>query len=162
MSHVRAILVGFLFAASVVSACAQQATASHTPSLDVTAMDRSIDPCVDFFAYACGGWIKNNPIPPDQSSWDLYSKMEDENTARLRDILQTASAADPKRNAVTQKLGDYYAACTDEQAIESKGAAPLQPMLERIAKISSRQELPEVASSMATDNVFFRFESIQD
>ena len=51
----------------------QQST--HTPVLDITAIDRSIDPCVDFFAYACGGWIKNNPIPADQSSWDLYSKL---------------------------------------------------------------------------------------
>ncbi|HZQ93530.1 MAG TPA: M13 family metallopeptidase [Candidatus Sulfotelmatobacter sp.] len=163
MAILRTAATALFLASLLTLATAQQShPAKHQPALDVTSMDRSVDPCVDFFAYSCGGWIKNNPIPPDQSSWDTYSKMQDENTARLRDILETASAADPKRNAVTQKIGDYYAACTDEQAIESKGAAPLQPMLERIAKISSRQELPEVASSMATDNVFFRFESIQD
>src|SRR5581483_16799 len=162
MSHVRAILVGFLFAASVVSACAQQATASHTPSLDVTAMDRSIDPCVDFFAYACGGWIKNNPIPPDQSSWDLYSKMEDENKTKLREILEAASSPDPNRTAVNQKIGDYYTSCMDEPAIESKGAAPLKGDLDRIARISSKAELAEVASAMSTDNVLFSFYSIQD
>ncbi len=147
----------------LTSAVAQQTkTEKHQPALDVTSMDRSVDPCVDFFAYSCGGWLKNNPIPPDQSSWDTYSKMQDENTARLRGILEAAAAPNPKRNAATQKIGDYYAACTEEQAIEAKGSDPIKPMLDRIAKISSKQELAGLASSMATDNVFFRFESIQD
>ena len=147
----------------VASANAQQpSTEKHEPALDVTSMDRNIDPCVDFFAYSCGGWIKNNPIPPDQSSWDTYSKMEDENKDRLRGILEAASAPDPKRNAVSQMIGDYYASCSDEQAIEAKGAEPLKPVLDRIAKISSKPEIADVASSMVTDNVLFRFESIQD
>ena len=97
--------------------CAQQSSPQkHEPALDVTSMDRSVDPCTDFFTYSCGGWIKNNPIPPDQSSWDTYSKMQDENRGRLRDILEAAAAPDPKRNAVDQKIGDYYASCIDEKA----------------------------------------------
>jgi endothelin-converting enzyme/putative endopeptidase len=139
---------------------AQQST--HTPALDVTAMDRTIDPCVDFFKYACGGWIKNNPIPPDQSSWDLYSKMEDENKDKMRGILETAASPDSGRNPVNQKIGDYYASCMDEKAIEDKGIDPLKPELDRIAKIGSKTELADVASAMSTDNVMFRFESIQD
>ena len=94
-------------------------------SLDVNSMDRSADPCVDFFRYSCGGWLKNNPIPPDQSSWDTYSKMQDENRVRLRGILEAAAAPDPKRNAATQKIGDYYSSCTDEKAIDAKGTEPL-------------------------------------
>jgi endothelin-converting enzyme/putative endopeptidase len=125
-------------------------------------MDRSVDPCTDFFAYSCGGWVKNNPIPPDQPAWDTYSKMQDENTARLRGILEAASANDPRRNQVTQKIGDYYASCTDEQAIEAKGADALKIMLYRITAIKSKQELADVASSMPTANVLFRLESIQD
>ncbi|HXJ86290.1 MAG TPA: M13 family metallopeptidase [Candidatus Binatia bacterium] len=141
---------------------AQQATATHTPALDITAMDRTLDPCVDFFEYACGGWIKNNPIPPDQSSWDLYSKMEDENKEQLRGILEAASAPDAGRNAVNQKIGDYYASCMDEKAIEDRGIEPLKPELDRIAKIGSKAELADAASVMSTNNVLFRFESIQD
>jgi len=145
-----------------LAADAQQSTGTHTPVLDLSAMDRSIDPCADFFAYSCGGWIKNNPIPPDQSSWDLYSKMEDENKTKLREILEAASAPDSGRTAVNQKIGDYYASCMDEKAIEDKGIEPLKPGLDRIAKIGSKAELADVASAMATDNVLFRFESIQD
>lgn len=140
----------------------QSAPAKHEPALDVTSMDRSIDPCVDFFAYSCGGWIKNNPIPPDQSSWDTYSKMQDENLARLRGILEAASAPDSKRNAVNQKIGDYYASCMDESAIDAKGTDALKPELDRIGKINSKAELAEAAAAMTDDNVLFRFESIQD
>ena len=151
-----------LFSA-VAPAIAQQAsTEKHEPALDVRSMDRSVDPCTDFFAYSCGGWVKNNPIPPDQAAWDTYSKMQDENTARLRGILEAASKADPGRTAVTQKIGDYYASCTDEQAIEGKGAESIRPMLDRISKLNSKQELADVASSMPTANVLFRLESIQD
>ena len=158
MLRTGAVLLALVFSISVANAQQNK----YTPALDINAMDRSIDPCVDFFAYSCGGWIKNNPIPADQSSWDTYSKMEDENKTQLRGILEAASAPDPNRNAVNQKIGDYYVSCMDEKAIEEKGAEPLKPQFDRIAKIGSKSDLADLASSMATDNVFFRFESIQD
>ncbi|MGA8438311.1 MAG: M13 family metallopeptidase [Candidatus Sulfotelmatobacter sp.] len=125
-------------------------------------MDRTVDPCVDFFKYSCGSWIKNNPIPPDQSSWDTYSKMQDENRARLRDILESAATPDAKRDAVTQKIGDYYASCMDEKAINAKGAEPLQPGLQQIAEVRSKAGLAEVTASMSHDNALFVFDSTQD
>ncbi len=140
----------------------QPAPEKYTPALDVTSMDRSIDPCVDFFAYSCGGWIKNNPIPPDQSSWDTYSKMQDENLTRLRGILEAAAVPGPNRSAVDQKIGDYYASCTDEKTIEANGAKPLEPTLQQIAKINSKAQIADIAADMVTNNVLFRFESIQD
>ena len=140
----------------------QSGAAKYTPALDISAMDRSVDPCVDFFAYSCGGWIKNNPIPPDQSSWDTYSKMQDENLSQLRGILETASVPGAGRNSTDQKIGDYYASCTDEKAIDAKAAEPLKPSLERIARIASKAEIAGVAGAMTSDNVLFRFESIQD
>jgi len=159
-------IYAFAFSAAFLSlAQAQQAAPStpmHEPALDVTSMDRSIDPCVDFFKYSCGGWMKKNPIPPDQSSWDTYSKMQDENLGRLRGILETASVADPKRNAAAQKIGDYYASCIDEKAIDNKGAGPLKPDLERIAKIGSKSEIAGVAAAMIDENILFHFESGQD
>jgi len=95
---------------------------SSEPVLDVSAMDRTIDPCVDFYTYSCGGWVKKNPIPPDQSSWSTYGKLEDENRAQLRAILEEAAKANSVRgsaNDATQKIGDYYASCMDEPAMRS-------------------------------------------
>jgi len=157
-----AVLFAITFLSFLSFSTAQQPAAKPEPALDVTSMDRSVDPCVDFFAYSCGGWIKNNPIPPDQSSWDTYSKMQDENLGRLRDILEAAAAPDATRNAVTQKIGDYYASCTDEKEIDVKGVDPLRPALDRIAAIGSKTAIAGVAASMIDDNVLFRFESIQD
>src|SRR5579862_4307955 len=156
-------LITFAIALFLSLATAQQpATEKHEPALDVSSMDRNVDPCVDFFVYSCGGWIKNNPIPPDQSSWDTYSKMEDENRARLREILESASVPDAKRNAAEQKIGDYYYSCVDEKAIEAKGIDPLKPALDRIAQIGSKAEIADVAAAMIDDNVLFRFGSAQD
>jgi endothelin-converting enzyme/putative endopeptidase len=155
------IALAIMFFLSVAHA-QQPAIEKAEPALDVTSMDRSVDPCMDFFAYSCGGWIKRNPIPPDQSSWDTYSKMQDENLGRLRGILEAAAAPDPKRNAVDQKIGDYYASCTDEKAIDAKGVEPLQPALGRIARINSKPEIADVAAALIDDNILFHFESIQD
>jgi putative endopeptidase len=159
------IVLALASSLSLSSARAQQPTAAPSkpePALDITSMDRSIDPCVDFYKYSCGGWIKNNPIPPDQSSWDTYSKMQDENRGRLRGILEAAAVPDPNRNAATQKIGDYYASCTDEKAIDAKGAEPLKPELERIASIKSKAEIADIAAAMVHSNALFRFDSTQD
>ncbi len=166
VSVIVSVMVNALVVASFLPlASAQQpatAASKPEPALDVTSLDRSVDPCVDFFKYSCGGWIKSNPIPPDQSSWDTYSKMQDENLGRLREILEAASAPDPKRDTASQKIGDYYSSCTDEKAIDAKGVEPLKPDLERIAKIGSKAEIADVAAAMVHNGVLFRFNSTQD
>ena len=156
----------------VLAACASAQVPSipYTPGLDITAMDRTADPCVDFYAYACGGWQKNNPIPPDQSSWSVYSKMQDQNRAVLRNILENAAVNDPHRGPVNQKIGDYYAACIDEAAINKAGAATLKPDLDRIAAMKSKTDLaPTLAYLHPKDigiyfgnSALFRFGSEQD
>jgi endothelin-converting enzyme/putative endopeptidase len=138
------------------------------PVLDVSAMDKSIDPCIDFYTYSCGGWIKNNPIPPDQASWGTYGKLEDENRAQLRTILEEATKANSARDAVTQKIGDYYASCMDEPAIERLGAKPLLPELERIARLNSKRDLADYTAtaqfppSLYGGGALFAFRSNQD
>lgn len=127
--------------AAAVPAFAQHSASE--PVLDVSAMDRTVDPCIDFYTYSCGGWIKKNPIPPDQSSWGTYGKLEDENRAQLRTILEDAAKPSVTRDAITQKIGDYYASCMDEPAIEELGAKPLLPELKRIADLKSKQDLAE-------------------
>ena len=113
----------------------------YTPSLDLNSMDTTADPCVDFYQYVCGGWMKNNPIPPDQASWSVYAKLADENEQFLWGILDEASDTGRARNASVQKIGDYFQACMDEPAIEKLGAAPLETDLSEIAALKSKAEL---------------------
>jgi endothelin-converting enzyme/putative endopeptidase len=169
MAIVRVGLLVFLVASSLSLASGQQSagTAKSQPVLDVSSMDRSVDPCTDFYTYSCGGWMKKNPIPPDQSSWSAYGKLQDENTAQLRGILDTASAPDPARNAANQKIGDYYAACMDEKAVESAGINPLEPYLAKIQSLQSKTDLAEVVANPAyflpyRRSTLFRFGSEQD
>jgi putative endopeptidase len=139
-----------------------QTTSTKQPVLDVTSMDTSVDPCVDFFTYSCGTWIKKNPIPPDQTSWSVYSKLEDDNKAILHEILESAALAKAAHGSVTQKIGDYYAACMDEKAVDTAAIKPLQPALDRIQQLRSKQDIAEVAAAMISDDTLFRFRSDQD
>src|SRR5216684_8650735 len=126
------LYAGVLLLVSFGSAQQTQSPAKPQPVLDLTSMDQTIDPCTDFYTYSCGGWMKKNPIPPDQTSWGVYSKLEDENKLILREILETAATTDPGRDTVKEKIGDYYAACMDEKAIDAAGSRPLKADLDRI------------------------------
>ena len=139
----------------------------YTPSLDVNSMDKSIDPCSNFYQYACGGWRKKNPIPPDQTSWSVYGKLYQDNLNFLRKILEQASSSTNHRDAVTQEVGDFYAACMDEVGIEKSGPDPIKPELEAIAHLNSVRELALLVArlQMATGgyrSILFRAGSDQD
>jgi putative endopeptidase len=112
----------------------------YSPSLDLTDLDRSVDPCEDFYKFSCGGWQKNNPIPADQAAWDVYSKLATENQQFLWGILRYAAAA-KDRTPVQQKIGDYFAACMDTAAIDRKGFDPLKPGLARVDALDTRPKL---------------------
>jgi endothelin-converting enzyme/putative endopeptidase len=130
--------------------------------LDVTSMDTSVDPCTDFFAYSCGSWIKKNPIPPDQTSWSVYSKLEDDTKAILREILESSALPAGRRDALTQKIGDYYAACMDEKAIDAAAIKPLQPVLDQIQQLRFKRDIAGVVGAMVSDDALFLFRSDQD
>jgi putative endopeptidase len=112
----------------------------YSPSLDITSLDRSVDPCVDFYKFSCGGWMKNNPIPSDQASWDVYSKLANENQQFLWGILVEDAKA-TNRTPVQQKVGDYFAACMNTSAIDALGDKPVQAELARIDELKTRPEL---------------------
>jgi putative endopeptidase len=133
-------------------------------SFDVTAMDKSIDPCNDFYEFACGAWLKNNPIPPDQASWGRFNELHEHNQLVLKAILEKSSADNPGRSAVDQKIGDYYYSCMDETAINAKGAAPLEPTLARIDALNNKNQLPELMGYMHNNgvNALFAFGSEPD
>jgi putative endopeptidase len=165
MSRTARCLVAVLVLATGWPAIAEEPALPYSPSLDVTAMDRSADPCADFYQYACGGWRKNNPIPPDQTSWSVYRKLSQDNLALLRGILEQAAAA-KDRDAVTQKIGDYYAACMDEARVDRLGASPLKADLDAISAATSVGALTRLIVRLQRESagrsILFKTSSDQD
>src|SRR5512147_1204756 len=113
----------------------------YTPSLDVPSMDTTANPCVDFYQFTCGGWMKNNPIPPDQPAWSVYGKLAQDNQRFLWGILEDLAKKTSARTPQQQQLGDYFGACMDETAVEKLGARPLKADLDAIAALKSKKDL---------------------
>ena len=123
------------------SAAADEAKAPKLDHFDPNLVDKALNPCDDFYKYACNKWIAANPIPADQVYWSTGGGLEMWNDNVLRETLEAASKNDAKRSAVQQKIGDYWAACMDESGIEAAGLKPLQPELDRIAGLKSKQDI---------------------
>jgi putative endopeptidase len=160
-----------MFALSILlagSLCVAQTASSSSapkpvPGFDLTAMDKTADPCVDFYQYSCGNWMKNNPIPADKSRWGRFNALAEQNLYVLRDILDKAEAPG-QHTATEQKVGDYYAACMDEATVEKKGATPLEPEMQRIAAIKTKQEITSEVANMHRNGTpaLFAFYSMPD
>jgi putative endopeptidase len=138
----------------------------YTPSLDSAAMDRSVDPCTNFYRYACGGWIKNNPIPPDQAVWNVYSKLQQDNQRFLWGLLEQARKTDASRSVVEREIGDFFNACMDETAIEKAGATPLRAALDEIEDLRSIADVAKLLARLHLEingnHMLFGFGSNQD
>ncbi len=152
-----------------------QNAAAKLDHFDPNLEDKSVNPCDDFYKYACNKWIAANPIPADQVYWSTGSGLEIWNDNILRETMEANGKNDSKRTTVQQKIGDYWTACMDESGIEAAGLGPLQPELDRIAALKSKQEITlEIAhlhqlfpgaweqSDNQTNAPFFGFTGQQD
>jgi putative endopeptidase len=156
---------GFAPQAAGGTASAAQRAASAGHGFDLANLDRSVSPCDDFYKFADAGWMKDNPIPPDRPRWSAFDKLRNNNDAALHAILEEAAkdkAAKPGSN--WQKIGDFYASCTNESEVETAGLAPLEPELHRIAEIKDKATLQaEIARLQRSGvNAVFEFGSEQD
>jgi endothelin-converting enzyme/putative endopeptidase len=113
----------------------------YSPSLDVTSLDRTVNPCVDFYKFSCGGWQQNNPIPADQASWSVYAKLANENQQFLWGILEDDAKGGRDRSPTQQKIGDYYESCMNTAAVDKAGDQPVLSALARIAGFKTREDL---------------------
>ena len=131
--------------------------------LDLQAIDKSVNPCANFYQYACGNWMKSHPIPADESTWGTFDLLVERNQSILRDILEDAQK-NQSRSALDQKIGGYYQSCMDEAGIAQRGMQPLQPELDRIAAINGDKDfLDEIARlQLRGIDVFFGFSSTPD
>ena len=172
LRHLRPTLVVFLFFASVPLAAfpvllaglaakqdptrpAASAPSSET-GLDLSAMNRAIDPCTDFFQFACGAWLAENPLPPDRPRWGRFDELQERNYEILRRVLETAASSG---EAATKKIGDYYAACMNEALIERRGATPLEEDLRAIRALGRVADLAGLLAGLHRIGVtaFFTF-----
>jgi len=127
-------------------------------------IDKSVDPCVDFYQYACGNWIKNSEIPADRASWQSFSQLDENNLQIEKGILEKAATGGAGRSAIDQKIGDLYGSCMDEKAVNAKGIAPLKPELERITAAKDKGALIEEIAHLHLigPNPLFNFYSNSD
>jgi putative endopeptidase len=133
---------------------------------ETTNLDKTCKPCDDFFQFAMGGWMKNNPIPPEYSTWGSFTVLADKNQQALRQILDAEAKANANAPAGSneQKVGDFYASCMDTTAIDAAGTKPIEAELLQIAQIKGPSDVQSVAARLQKNGVgaLFRFTSNQD
>ena len=135
----RLLLVFLLLAA--IASFAQSSSPRPTDAGLTSTVDKSVDPCVDFYQYACGNWIKNSEIPPDQGQWGSFMELRDHNLEVERGILEKAEVGGASRDPIDQKIGDLYGSCMDEKNVNEKGVLAVKPELDRIAAVQDKPSL---------------------
>ena len=135
-SRIRLVAAALLFTAA---AC-KPPSKPLTSGIDLAGLDKSVAPGDDFFQYANGSWVKATPIPPDKSRYGVFTMLADEVRKRNRTLIEEAAASTAAGDEA-QKVGQYYSTFMDEATIESRGIAPLKPLLDTIAKIQNRSDL---------------------
>ncbi|MGC2215722.1 MAG: M13 family metallopeptidase [Silvibacterium sp.] len=168
--HIARISCALLFCGGVAFAQTAAKPSDTTPvapkapqSFDVNAIDKSVDPCTDFYAYACGNWRKDNPIPADQVRWGRFNELGERDRYLL--YVDLKKAADNPTTPLQRKYGDFYAACMNSDLADQLGEKPVLPVLAKIDGLSNKQNLAALVASLGVNDgtsTFLRFESEQD
>jgi putative endopeptidase len=132
---------------------APEASSTDMPKTDMPKMerfnpdqvDKTLDPCNDFFEYTCKKWNAANPIPPDQAGWGTFNSLAIWNVAAVHNTLEQSAAA-PNPTPVEKQVGGYYASCINEEAVKKAGVTPLNPAFDRIDAMKNKAALPEVVA----------------
>lgn len=134
------------------------------PGFSTQWIDKSVSPCTDFYRYACGNWNARNPLPAEYSRFTRFNELQRRNEALLQDVVEKASVTSAARSGVEQRIGDFYAACMDEDGTEKRGLDPLRGDLDRIQRMKDIKSLAPLLAHLhlAGLDVLFRFGSTPD
>lgn len=159
----RVFRLSALSIALVFSAVLAAQAPGGSSGIDIKSIDPAVNPCQNFYLYACGGWKKANPIPPQYSRWGRFNELAERNQKVLREILDD-SAQHRDRSAIDQKIGTFYASCMDEAVVDKAGYSPIKPALERIQSLKDKAALAGEVARFHNQGVdaFFRFNSTPD
>ncbi len=150
---------------AIVSCKSKDKSAGSKPDALAVNIDTTIRPADDFFQYANGGWINNNPIPGEQSSWGIGNLVIEENLKRLREISEKSATANAAKGSAEQKIGDFWTLAMDSARIETDGLKPLQPWLDKVAGITDTKSLLAVVvelKKIGSSTLFSNFVSQDD
>ncbi|MDR2970965.1 MAG: M13 family metallopeptidase [Bacteroidales bacterium] len=125
-----------------------------TSGIDYSNLDTTVSPVVDFYRYACGGWIDNNPLLGEHSRFGSFDKLAENNVEQLKELISAISAEKHEKNSIKQKIGDLYNLGMDIETIESQKAKPLQAELKTIVEMTSIEQLPEIMAEMGLKGVY--------
>ena len=140
------------------------ADGSSSWGFSLSNLDKSCKPCDDFYEFAMGGWMKNNPIPADRASWNTSAQLQENNLAELRKIAEDSASVQGPRPPNEQRVGDFYASCMDADAVEAAGIKPIAPELKAIEAMNDRKDLLARISALHHQGLqaVFDFSSTQD
>ena len=164
-------IAGTLFLCGGIALAQSSAKPSNTApvepkaphSFDLSAIDTSVNPCNDFYQYACGNWRKNNPIPADQVRWGRFNELGDRDRYLL--YVDLKRAADSPKTPLQRKYGDLFASCMNTDLANQLGEKPLEPVLSKINALSNKHDLAALVAALQNNdavNALFNFGSMQD
>jgi putative endopeptidase len=157
------LFIGFFALENGRSQAQEIQTEKAVPRFTIENMDRTVDPGVDFYRYATGTWLKNNPVPPDKARWGGLDELQQRNWQLIHDILETSAAnhSEPPHSP-TREVGDFFASVMDTNRLEELSFKPLKPAFDRIAALNSTEEMLRLMATFQEAGLSAMFSTLID
>ena len=139
--------------------CTEQGKTRSVQSIDISDLDTTAHPGESFYQYATGGWQEANPIPDEYARYGSFDKLREENQHQIQELIQELGSKEYVEGTNAQKVGDMYSIAMDSAKLNSEGAAPIIPLLQKVAAAESKDDIIRVAAQLTkmVSNPFFGF-----